>query len=178
MKWYFINVFSKARFSLCKFALARQKKTKFNNMIAWRKNLSRKIKNVLTQLPLYTAIVANQLRFCCHLSRTDSSLRNGSIYLSQLTLRSLLRRKPEHPEKTQDFDRAMTDCLHTNRQRDEDRDHDDNGESRRSSKTRHVCWNVWTKYFSNISCFVGKVKSLKTLAIALKTVINNGQGFD
>ena len=63
-------------------------KTNFNNMIGWQKNLSRKIKNVLTQLAVNTAIVANQLRFCCHLSRTDSSLRNGSTYLSQLTLRS------------------------------------------------------------------------------------------
>ena len=128
----------------------------------WRKGLSRKIKNVLIQLEANTAIVANQLVFVVTFQEHIRHWRTGRlIYLSSLS-GAFLRKKPEHPEKTQDFDRAMTDCLHTSRQRDEDRDHDVNGERRYSSKTRHVCWNVWAKYFSNIWCFVGKVKSLKT----------------
>ena len=36
------------------------------------------------------------------------------MYLSSLS-EAFLGRKPAHPEKTQHFDRAMTDCLHTSR---------------------------------------------------------------
>ena len=77
--------------------------TKFKNMTGWQKNLLRKITNVLTHLAVYTAIAANQLRFCCHLSRTDSSLRNGSTYLSQLTVRRFPEEQTGAPEENPGF---------------------------------------------------------------------------
>ena len=118
-------MFSKCLFQSPFFTIANLfspgEKTKFNNMIGWQKSLSRKI-NVLTQLA-ELPLLLNQLRSWVFVVIFEEQIRHWGagrlIYLSSLS-GPFLRRKQAHPEKTQSSDRAMTDCLHTSRQRDED----------------------------------------------------------
>ena len=80
--------------------------TKFNNMIGWQKNLSRKIKNVLTQLAANTAIVANQLRFSVFVVTFQNRFvteERVDLYLSQLTLRSFPEEETGAPGENPGF---------------------------------------------------------------------------